>query len=112
MPVTAEYVRQIFNGLEEGDGSSFFDHVDDKVDWIVELEQKSSDFLDTGTELVNPNFAAMAAAAGIKGIRIEDPAEVDEKPAEGLAYPGLVLVDAVVNRMELAMPPQITAEMA
>jgi ketosteroid isomerase-like protein len=36
MPVTAEYVRQIFNGLEEGDGSSFFDHVDDKVDWIVE----------------------------------------------------------------------------
>jgi pyruvate dehydrogenase (quinone) len=43
----------------------------------------------------------MAAAARIKGIRIEDPAEVDEKPAEGLAYPGLVLVDAVVNRMEL-----------
>ena len=36
MPVTAEYVRQIFNGLEEGHGSSFFDHVDDKVDWIVE----------------------------------------------------------------------------
>jgi ketosteroid isomerase-like protein len=36
MPVTAEYVRQIFNGLEQGDGSSFFDHVDDKVDWIVE----------------------------------------------------------------------------
>jgi uncharacterized protein len=36
MPVTAEYVRQIFKGLEEGDGSSFFDHVDDKVDWIVE----------------------------------------------------------------------------
>jgi uncharacterized protein len=36
MPVTAEYVRQIFNGLKEGDGSSFFDHVDDKVDWIVE----------------------------------------------------------------------------
>jgi pyruvate dehydrogenase (quinone) len=53
----------------------------------------------------------MAAAARIKGIRIEDPAEVDEKPAEGLAYPGLVLVDAVVNRMELVMPPQITAEM-
>ena len=26
----------IFKGLEEGDGASFFEHVDDKVDWIVE----------------------------------------------------------------------------
>jgi pyruvate dehydrogenase (quinone) len=79
---------------------------------FIELEQKSSGFLDTGTELLNPNFSAMAAAAGIKGIRIEDPAEVDEKLAEALAHPGPVLVDAVVNRMELAMPPKITAEMA
>src|SRR5271163_5145017 len=36
MSVTAEYVREIFKGLEEGDGASFFSHVDDKVDWIVE----------------------------------------------------------------------------
>jgi pyruvate dehydrogenase (quinone) len=79
---------------------------------FIELEQKSSGFLYTGTELLNPNFAAMADAAGIKGIRIEDPAEVDEKLAEALAHPGPVLVDAVVNRMELAMPPRITAEMA
>jgi pyruvate dehydrogenase (quinone) len=79
---------------------------------FIELEQKSSGFLDTGTELINPNFAAMATAAGIKGIRIEDPAEVGEKLAEALAHPGPVLVDAVVNRMELAMPPKITAEMA
>jgi ketosteroid isomerase-like protein len=36
MSITAAYVREIFKGLEEGDGASFFDHVDDKVDWIVE----------------------------------------------------------------------------
>jgi ketosteroid isomerase-like protein len=36
MSVTVEYVREIFKGLEEGDGASFFNHVDDKVDWIVE----------------------------------------------------------------------------
>ena len=36
MSVTAEYVREVFKGLEEGDGASFFNHVDDKVDWIVE----------------------------------------------------------------------------
>ena len=79
---------------------------------FIELEQKSSGFLDTGTELVNPDFAAMAQAVGIKGVRITDPADVDSKLAEAFAHPGPVLVDAVVNRMELAMPPVITAEMA
>lgn len=79
---------------------------------FIELEQKSSGFLDTGTELVNPNFAAMAEAVGIKGIRIEDPADVQGKLAEALAHPGPVVVDAVVNRMELAMPPKVTTEMA
>ncbi len=79
---------------------------------FIELEQKSSGFLDTGTELVNPNFAAMAEAIGIKGVRIDDPADVEGKLAEVLAHPGPVLVDAVVNRMELAMPPKVTGEMA
>lgn len=79
---------------------------------FIELEQKSTGFLDTGTELVNPNFAVMAEAIGIKGVRIEDPAKVQEKLAEALAHPGPVLIDAVVNRMELAMPPKVTAEMA
>jgi pyruvate dehydrogenase (quinone) len=79
---------------------------------FIELEQKSSGFLDTGTELVNPNFAAMAEAVGVKGVRIEDPSEVETKLAEALAHPGPVLIDAVVNRMELAMPPKVTTEMA
>jgi pyruvate dehydrogenase (quinone) len=79
---------------------------------FIELEQKSSGFLNVGTELENPNFAAMAEAVGIKGVRIEDPADVEAKLAEALAHPGPVVVDAVVNRLELAMPPQITAQMA
>ncbi len=79
---------------------------------FIELEQKSSGFVDTGTELQNPDFAAMANAVGIHGIRIEDPAELEAKMAEALAHPGPVLIDAVVNRMELAMPPKVTAEMA
>ena len=79
---------------------------------FIELEQKASGFLDTGTALVNPNFAAMAEAVGIKGVRIVDPAEVEGKLAEALAHPGPMLVDAVVNRMELAMPPKVTTEMA
>src|SRR5262249_24028762 len=34
--ITEDYVRSIFKGLEQGDGAGFFEHVDDKVDWIVE----------------------------------------------------------------------------
>jgi pyruvate dehydrogenase (quinone) len=79
---------------------------------FVELEQKSTGFINAGTELQNPNFAAMAEAIGIKGVRIEDPAEVEGKLAEALADPGPVVVDAVVSRNELAMPPAITLQMA
>jgi pyruvate dehydrogenase (quinone) len=79
---------------------------------FIELEQKSTGFLDTGTELKNPNFAAMAEAAGVRGIRLERPEEVETGIAEALNHEGPVLVDAVVNRMELAMPPKVMAEMA
>jgi pyruvate dehydrogenase (quinone) len=79
---------------------------------FVELEQKITGFLDFGVELDNPNFAAMAEAVGVRGIRIEDPGDVERGIAEALAHDGPVLVDAVVNRQELTMPPKITAEMA
>ncbi|WP_407176149.1 ubiquinone-dependent pyruvate dehydrogenase [Bradyrhizobium sp. STM 3562] len=79
---------------------------------FIELEQKSTGFLDFGTEFKNPNFAAMAEATGIRGVRIEDPGEVDTKLREALAHNGPVLIDAVVNRQELAIPPKITTEMA
>jgi pyruvate dehydrogenase (quinone) len=79
---------------------------------FIELEQKSTGFLDFGTELKNPNFAAMAEAIGVRGIRLEDPSDVDQGIADALAHDGPVLVDAVVNRTELAMPPSITFEMA
>jgi ketosteroid isomerase-like protein len=35
MSIDEEYVREIFKGLETGDGAKFFEHVDDDVDWIV-----------------------------------------------------------------------------
>jgi pyruvate dehydrogenase (quinone) len=79
---------------------------------FIELEQKSTGFLDFGTEFKNPNFAAMAEAIGIKGIRLEDPGDVEPGIRAALAHKGPVLVDAVVNRQELAMPPSVTAEMA
>jgi pyruvate dehydrogenase (quinone) len=79
---------------------------------FIELEQKSTGFINTGTDFKNPNFAAMAEAVGVRGIRIERPDEVRRGIAEALDHDGPVLVDAVVNRMELAMPPKVQVEMA
>jgi pyruvate dehydrogenase (quinone) len=79
---------------------------------FIEIEQKSSGFLDTGTSFKNPNFAAMAEAVGVRGIRLERPGDVDSGIADALAHDGPVLVDAVVSRMVLPTPPTITVEMA
>ncbi len=79
---------------------------------FIELEQKSTGFLPFGTEFKNPNFAAMAEAVGVRGIRLDDPGEVEAGIAAALTHDGPVLVDAVVNRTELVMPPAITLEMA
>jgi pyruvate dehydrogenase (quinone) len=79
---------------------------------FVELEMKAAGFLENGTTLVNPRFAELARSAGIHGIRVEDPADVRPALAEAFEYDGPALVEAVVNRMELAMPPTIKLEQA
>jgi len=79
---------------------------------FVELEMKASGFLENGTTLVNPNFADLAKTAGVHGIRVEDPADVKPALIEALQHDGPALVDMVVNRMELSMPPTITREQA
>jgi pyruvate dehydrogenase (quinone) len=77
---------------------------------FVELEMKASGFLDTGTELVNPDFAAIAEASGMLGVRVEDPGDVRDALARALRHDGPALVDVVTNRMELALPPKTTTE--
>ncbi|MBB6252075.1 ubiquinone-dependent pyruvate dehydrogenase [Nitrospirillum iridis] len=79
---------------------------------FIEVEQKSTGFLPFGTTLENPNFAALAEAVGIKGIRLEAPHEVEPGLREAFAHDGPVLVDAVVARTELPIPPAINLQMA
>ncbi|MBM6596465.1 ubiquinone-dependent pyruvate dehydrogenase [Microvirga pudoricolor] len=77
---------------------------------FVEMEMKAAGLLETGVELVNPDFAAMAKAVGIHGIRVEDPGKLEGALREAFSHPGPALVDAVVNRQELSMPPKVTLE--
>jgi len=75
---------------------------------FVELEMKAGGFVDVGCDLDNPNFAAMAEAMGVKGIRVEKPQDLKAALSETLAHNGPVLVDVVSARQELVMPPKTT----
>ena len=79
---------------------------------FVELEMKSSGYLETGTGLENPNFADVAQAMGIEGIRVEDPADLENAVKRAFAHNGPVVLDVVVNRQELSLPPSIKLEQA
>jgi pyruvate dehydrogenase (quinone) len=79
---------------------------------FVELEMISAGLLDHGTRLDNPNFAEIAKAAGIEGIRIEDPAEIEGGLRTAFAHDGPAIVDVVINRRELSMPPKISLDQA
>ncbi|MCM2444079.1 ubiquinone-dependent pyruvate dehydrogenase [Rahnella aquatilis] len=79
---------------------------------FVAMEMKSGGYLTDGTELKNPDFAAIAEAAGIKGIRVEKASDINTALQDAFAYEGPVLIDVITATEELAMPPQIKFEQA
>ncbi|MDE1169742.1 MAG: thiamine pyrophosphate-dependent enzyme [Verrucomicrobium sp.] len=74
---------------------------------FVELEMKAMGVLENGTTLVNPDFAELARAAGLHAARVEDPADLKPALAAAFRHDGPALVDVVVNRLELSMPPTV-----
>jgi pyruvate dehydrogenase (quinone) len=79
---------------------------------FVAMEMKAAGYLDTGTDLENPDFAIMAKAIGIRGIRVEHPSDLEKAIKETLAHDGPVLLDVVTAKQELVMPPKIQLEQA
>jgi pyruvate dehydrogenase (quinone) len=77
---------------------------------FVELEMKAAGYLETGVELQNPDFSALARSVGIHARRVEDPGDLEGAIRDVLAHPGPALLDVVTNRQELAMPPKLQAE--
>jgi pyruvate dehydrogenase (quinone) len=71
---------------------------------------KAAGFLETGTDLRNPNLPAIATAAGIRGVRVENPGDLEAAVKDVLAHDGPALLDDVTNAEELAMPPKGQAE--
>jgi pyruvate dehydrogenase (quinone) len=77
---------------------------------MVKLEMEQVGLPEFGTVLHNPDFAAMAEAIGMHGIRVTDPKEVDGAVQAAFAHRGPVLLDVVTNPDEIAVPPRPTLE--
>jgi pyruvate dehydrogenase (quinone) len=78
---------------------------------MVKLEMLVAGMPEFGTDHEKVDFAAIAAAMGIRSIRIEDPKKVRRGLAEAFAHPGPVLVDVVTDPNALSIPPDITWDM-
>lgn len=79
---------------------------------FVELEMKAAGIVTFGTELVNPDFAAVAQAMGVFGRRVTEPADLERAIADAFAHDGPAVIDVHTARQELSIPPAITVEQA
>ncbi|MFV8176245.1 ubiquinone-dependent pyruvate dehydrogenase [Mycolicibacterium peregrinum] len=79
---------------------------------FVELEMKAAGIVTFGTDLVNPDFAAVAQAMGMFGRRVTEPGELERALTDAFAHDGPALVDVHTARQELSIPPAITVEQA
>jgi len=77
---------------------------------MVKLEMEQVGLPEFGTVLHNPDFARVAEAVGMRGIRVEEPNDVEAALAEAFAHRGPVLVDCLTNPDEIAVPPKPTLE--
>ena len=77
---------------------------------FVELEMKAAGILTHGTSLIDTDFSKLAEAAGILGFRAERPEQVKPMLNQAIEHDGPALVDVVVNRQELLIPPSINLE--
>ncbi|MEJ2591156.1 MAG: thiamine pyrophosphate-binding protein [Candidatus Thiodiazotropha sp.] len=76
---------------------------------FVEMEQRVEGLLDSFTQLRNPDFAELARCCGLYGDRVERAHDLDPAMRRWLAHEGPALLDVTVNRMELVVPPSVTA---
>ncbi|MGN8048235.1 ubiquinone-dependent pyruvate dehydrogenase [Curtobacterium sp. 22159] len=79
---------------------------------FVELEMKAAGFVTYGTDLRNPDFAAVAEAIGITSFRVDESDQLEDALAAALAHDGPALVSVRADRQELSMPPAVTLEQA
>ncbi|MFD3533636.1 pyruvate dehydrogenase [Streptomyces sp. NPDC058664] len=78
---------------------------------MVELEMLVAGLPSFGTTNKNPDFAAIARAAGAYGVRVEKPKQLTSALKDAFKHKGPALVDVVTDPNALSIPPKIKADM-
>lgn len=73
---------------------------------MVKLEQEQGGLPEYGTELDNPDIAAVATAMGLEAVRVTDPEQVESAVQRALASRRPTLLDIVTNPDEISLPPK------
>jgi len=77
---------------------------------MVKLEMRVAGYQDFGVDVKHTNFAKMAEAVGLRGIRVENSGDLKSSLQAAFRHKGPVLVDVVTDPNALAMPPKIDAK--
>jgi pyruvate dehydrogenase (quinone) len=77
---------------------------------MVKLEMRVAGLEDFGVDVPQMNFAKIAEAVGIRGIRVEGGGDLKNDLSSALRHSGPALVDVVTNPNALALPPKIDAK--
>lgn len=75
---------------------------------MVRVEMMVGGYPFFGTEVENPDLAAVAAAMGLHAERVEKAADLRGALERALAHPGPALVDVTTDPNALSMPPRTT----
>jgi pyruvate dehydrogenase (quinone) len=76
---------------------------------FVELEMKAAGIVTYGTDLDNPDFAGIARAAGLFGVRVDKAGQLEDALREAFGHDGPALVEVMTARHELSLPPKRVA---
>lgn len=74
---------------------------------MVKLEMEVAGLPDWQTDMINPDFALVAKAMGIKGVTINDPDEAKHTLREAFLYNGPAVINIMTDPNALAMPPKV-----
>lgn len=74
---------------------------------MVKLEMEVGGLADCQTDMLNPDFALVAEAMGMKGLNVNNPEDVLTTLFDAFEMDGPVLVNIMTDPNALAMPPKV-----
>ena len=85
---------------------------DNSILGMIKLEEEVMGYPEYGVDLYNPDFAKLAEASGAKGIRLENPEDLEKKMDEFFVSKGPTVLDVITETNETPMPPKLEFNVA